>query len=413
MSTLRRSHGLLALLFGLLVMLVAAGGASADPTQKAVYTATNNPAGNQVIVYTTNSDGSLTERQRVATGGLGISATPPFSFPFVDSSGSINLDQSGRVLFVVNAGDNTVSSFRVTSSGLELAARVSSHGVLPVSLTSHGNVVYVVNGESSNIYGFRYSSDGQMTPLGGQPLTSQFPTTVTAQVGFSPNGRQLVVTERGLPSTTGVIDTFNVNADGTAGPATRNTGVGFVDPNPFGFDFDQAGHLLVTNAGQVNAPGNGPPPIPQVFDPMQFIGSTTSYNLSASGSLTRTSNVLTGGRAACWIVVSKDGRYAFATSTLSDTVMHIFSGIGAVTSYAVAPDGTLTYLGQFDTSPGTPGDVAISQDGKYLYVLNAVSPVAAPDNSHIDTFRIGKDGSLTLVASLGGLPSSASGIAAN
>ena len=41
----------------------------------------------------------------------------------VNGSGSVNLTPDGRLLFVVNAGDNTVSSFRVTASGLKLADR--------------------------------------------------------------------------------------------------------------------------------------------------------------------------------------------------------------------------------------------------------------------------------------------------
>ncbi len=422
MSILRRPRAWLVLMFGLLVAFAAPVGASADRGHKgddgkgrgAVYTATNNPAGNSVLVFTANADGSLTQSETVPTGGLGLAAEPPFSFPIVDSSGSINVAADGRVVFVVNAGDNTISSFRATRDGLQLVARVSSGGVLPVSLTSHDHVLYVANEKSANIYGFRFEPNGKLRPLagqapGGRPLSSPFPNTVTAQVGFSPDGRQLVVTERGLPKQTGVIDTFDVGPNGLAGPAHPNTGVGFVEPNPFGFDFDPAGHLLVSNAGFVAAPGDGPPPIPQVFDPTEFIGSATSYNVSRSGAIIRTSNVLSGGRAACWLVVSKDGRYAFVTNTLSDTVADIFTGKGGVTSYAVGRNGTLTYLGQVDTSPGNPGDEAVSQDGKYLYVL--VPTVFPPDGlSHIETYRINRNGSLTKVASVGGLPATISGL---
>ena len=53
---------------------------------------------------------------------------------------------------MVNAGDNTVSSFRVTASGLKLADRVSSGGVLPISLTSSGHLLYVLNELSGNIF---------------------------------------------------------------------------------------------------------------------------------------------------------------------------------------------------------------------------------------------------------------------
>ena len=327
------------------------------------------------------------------TGGTGIAAQPPFSFPIVDSSGSINVARDGRVLFVVNDGDNTISSFRVRRSGLQLVDHVSSGGILPVSLTSTDHLLYVVNEESSNIYGFRYQPNGELSPLSGQgagqALSHAFPNTVAAQIGFTPDERQLVVTERGLPEHTGVIDTFRVNAHGLAGPAQAHTGVGYVDPNPFGFAFDNAGHLLVSNPGWVNAPGDGPPPFCCIFDPTQFNGTTASYNLSSSGTLTLTSDVPSQGRGACWVVLSKNGRYAFVTNTLSDTIPDLFTGIGGVTRYAVARDGTLSYLGQVDTSPGAPGDEAVSPDGRFLYVLVPLDSPVAPHASHIDVYRFG------------------------
>jgi 6-phosphogluconolactonase len=414
MSMLRRSRGWFLLLLGLLVTFAVPAAVSAAPAEGghgALYTTTNNPAGNAVVVYTTNKDGTLTQTQTVSTGGTGSAAQPPFGFPIVDSSESVNLAYGGHVVVVVNDGDNTLSSFRVTPSGLELADHVASGGILPVSLTSRGNLLYTVNEISSDIQGFRLSPSGDLTPIGGQPLSSHFPNTVAAQIGFTPDGRQLVVTERGLPNATGVIDTFNVNGSGLAGPAQPNTGVGLVDANPFGFDFDAAGHLLVSNVGRVLAPGNDGPPFCCVFDPAQFAGSSSSFNLSSAGTLTLTSNVSSQGRGACWLVVSKDGKYAFVTNTLSNTVPNLFTGIGGVTRYAVAPDGTLTYLGQVDTGPGGPGDEAISQDGKYLFVL-VPTPPFLPNVSHIVTYAIGKGGSLTQVASTGGLPFSVSGIAA-
>jgi 6-phosphogluconolactonase len=417
--SMRRSRGGFLLLLGLLVAFAvpAAASAGADTAHGTLYTTTNDPAGNAVLVYTTGKDGTLTQTQTVATGGTGSAAQPPFSFPIVDSSLSMNLAYGGHVLVVVNDGDNTLSSFRVTKSGLKLRAHVSSGGILPISLTSRGNVLYALNEISSNIVGFRISPHGDLTPFGGQPLSTQFPNTVAAQIGFTPDGRQLVVTERGLdrgqphnPNVSGVIDTFNIHGNGHAGQAQPNTGVGFVDPNPFGFDFTSSGHLLVSNVGYVDAPGDGPPPIPQVFDPTQFAGSASSFNLSSSGTLTLTSNVSSHGRGACWLVISKDGKYAFVTNTLSDTVPNIFSGIGGVTRYAVASDGTLTYLGQVDTGIGGPGDEAISQDGKYLFVL-VPTPAFIPAPSHIETYRIGSGGSLTHVASTGGLGHGVSGLA--
>src|SRR5215470_12314523 len=115
-----------------------------------VFTSTNNPTGNQVIVFKRGSDGKLTQSAIVSTGGKGIASEPPFGFPIVDSSGAINLTPDGKLLFVVNAGSNSVTSFQVTSSGLKKVAVASTHGKLPISLASSGNLLYTVNEISQN-----------------------------------------------------------------------------------------------------------------------------------------------------------------------------------------------------------------------------------------------------------------------
>ncbi|HJS92783.1 MAG TPA: beta-propeller fold lactonase family protein [Solirubrobacteraceae bacterium] len=396
----------------------------------AVYTTTNDPNGNAVIVFKRNRDGSLTQGPTVPTGGTGIAAQPPFTFPIVDSSGSMALADDGRLLFVVNDGDNTITSFRADGGGLRRVDRVSSGGVLPVSLTTHGHLLYVVNEESSNIAGFYFSDDGRLFSIPGsqQLLSPLFPSGsappnaggVAAQIGFSPDGRQLVVTERGVPSTVGAIDTFAVNPNGslTLEQADRTASV---DPNPFGFAFTRSGNLLVSNVGQVSGafdyPG-GSLPIPQILDPAQFTGSASSYSLSSTGTLTPISTeVLSGGRGACWLVLSKDGKFAFVTNTLSTAPIlgppnGIGTGAGGLTTYRVGSDGTLTRLGQTDLGPGSPTDLAVSSDGKFLYVSDPNVP-PPPATSHIDVFRINGDGSLTAVTQGATLPVLISGLAAN
>jgi 6-phosphogluconolactonase (cycloisomerase 2 family) len=396
-----------------------------------LYTATNGPApaGNQVIMYTRHSDGTITQTGApVSTGGNGSAKAgqPPFGFPIVDSSGSTNLTPDGKVLFVVNSGDNSISSFRTTSAGPVLVSHVSSGGTLPISVTSSGNLVYVVNEESANIKGWTFDSSGHLTPIAGstQSLSVPFnpgssPTGVAAAIGFSPNGRQLVVTIRGLPAPNGTIDVFSVDWHGAAGPAVGHQSP---TPNPFGFSFAGQNNLLVSDAGFVATPSGtatdpgGSPPLPQ--DPSQFFGSAASFKLSPSGGLTFKGDYPDGGRAACWLVVSKDGRYAFASNTLASPAgspAGIGSGKGAISTFAISPHGRLTLLGQTDASPGGfPGDEAVSSDGKFLYVLNPAI-IFAPKPSHIDVYRIGPGGSLTQIQSVGDaiLPPSVSGLGVN
>jgi hypothetical protein len=60
---------------------------------------------------------------------------------------------------------------------------------------------------------------------------------------------------------------------------------------------------------------------------------------------------------------------------------------------------------------GFPGEEALSGDGRYLYVL---VPFIEGGPSHIDAYRIGPGGSLTLVqATNNDLPNGVSGLAAS
>ena len=390
-------------------------GGHRNTTPTALYTASNNPAGNTVIVYSRNANGTITQTGSVSTGGTGVAMEPPFGFPIVDSSGSLNLTPDGRLLFVVNAGDNSISSFRITSSGPQLVSHVPSGGILPISLTSHGNELYTVNEESSNIAGWWFSPSGQLTPIPGstQSLSTAFPTTVAAQIGFSPDGSQLVVTERGLPAPNGVIDTFGVNWHGVAGPAVGHLAP---TPNPFGFAFDGPKNLLVSDAGFVETPSGsaanpgGSPPNP--VDPAQFFGSTDSFSLHPSGTLVFKGSFPSGGRAACWVVISKDGRYAFVTNTLggpAGSAAGATTGNLGVSTYSISPHGRLTLVAQTNAGPGFPGDEAISSDGRYLYVLDP--SIILPFESHIDVYQIGAGGNLTHIeATPNELPNGVSGL---
>ena len=206
----------------------------------------------------------------------------------------------------------------------------------------------------------------------------------------------MAVTERAL----GVIDTFRVRSDGSPGPAERHTAGA---PQPFAIGF-AGSHLEVSNAGFVGM-------APAQFDPTQLRGSVLSFNLAGAGALTATDNDASGGRATCWLAVTKDGRYLFTTNTLSDTVPDITTGKGAISRFSVAGDGKLTLLGRTDTGPGLPSDEALSSDSHYLYVIDPTANGA--HTSHVDVYQVGSDGSLThLQSTTRDLPRGISGAAA-
>ena len=173
-----------------------------------VYIMTNDPSGNQIVVYNRESDGSLTWIANTPTGGQGLSGLTG------SNQGGLTLSSDSRWLFAVNAGSNDVSVFRVTSDGLSLTERESSGGVEPVSVTVFHSWVYVLNAGSSdtagNIAGFTLDN-GQLTLIAGsvQPLSG---SATVAQISFNPTGTALAVTEK----STSLIDIYAVNEDGVA-----------------------------------------------------------------------------------------------------------------------------------------------------------------------------------------------------
>ncbi len=352
-----------------------------------VYTQTQSPAGNEIVVYRRASNGTITETARVPTGGVGAAATPPFGFPIVDSQGSVELTKDGRLLFAVNAGDDTISSFRVRKHGaLTFVDREPSGGDLPVSIDTRGSLLYVVNSLSGNISGLRFKRNGDMRPIADstESLSTAGPGGVPAQIGFAPRPyRVLTVTLRG----TQVIDTFKVRRDGTPGPAKANPAT---DMNPFGFEY-RRGTLIMSNAGEAGDPA----------DQTKFHGRASSYGLARSGALTPIDSIaVEGQRAACWVVITNNQRYAFMTNTLSQSVSR----------FRISRDGHLTLLGHVGTGPGFASDEALSQGSRYLYVL---LPSIMGGMSHIDYYRVGPGGSLTQIGSTpSDLPPGASGLAA-
>jgi 6-phosphogluconolactonase (cycloisomerase 2 family) len=111
------------------------------------------------------------------------------------------------------------------------------------------------------------------------------------------------------------------------------------------------------------------------------------------------------GQAPCWVVVTRDGRYAFTVNT----------GGGApatIARYRIESNGALTLIGS--TPPNgaefARTDAALSRFSRYMYVL--VPSIFAGSTSHIDEYRVGDDGSLTLIgATPSTLPAGVSGLA--
>lgn len=319
-----------------------------------VYTQSNSPAGNQVLLFNRAADGSLTPGGAFWTGGTGTGAG-------LGNQSSLALNSTGRFLLAINAGSNEISSFVVRRDGtLDLVGHWPSGGTTPLSVTIHGNIVYVVNGGGSgNIAGFTISSRGVLSPIAGSSLPLSSSAAGPAQISFSPNGKILVVTEKATNS----LSVYRVASNGSV------TGPSVVPSNgatPFGFAF--YGPVLVVSEAFGGAPD---------------ASAASSYEVHANGTLeTITASAPTTETAACWIAFSIDGKYAYTTNTAS----------GTISGYSVK-NGALTLLNADGvtgvTGPGSsPIDLAVSPDGAYLYALGSGTHAIA-------VFAINADGSLT------------------
>jgi hypothetical protein len=391
------------------VVIFGAGSALAH-SSKGVYFQTNGEPNNYVQSYFRNQDGTLDQGPLVATGGSGEDTASPFAphgFPLIDSANSVVLSDDGRLLFAVNAGSDTISSFTVGPHGLELADQISSHGDLPVSIatTNKGpgrTLVYALNEWSGNIAGYTAERDGDLHFLAGsdRPLSIPGPNGAAAMIGFDSKGKTLTVSQRGAifdpvtgePIGTGpdLIDVFLVDHHGLAGAAIQHPSVG---EDPFGFAYTKRDKLIMSDSG--------------------LFGTATSYGLdSRSGGLTPISHVPTSGLAPCWVVLTNDDKYAFITNSLFPPP--------SISRFRIGHDGELELIGTTQDTNNAALDEDSSDDGRYLYVLNTlVVPDGPPGHflfveTRVDQFRIQRDGGLTFLETTDPVPfGGASGLAAS
>jgi 6-phosphogluconolactonase len=324
-----------------------------------VYVTTNDASGNSVKAFSRAADGSLSLLGTFATGGLGVGGVgDPLT-----SQGAAALSPDHKFLFVVNAGSNDVSVFRIKKEGLKLVDREPSSGLFPNSIAVTDNEVYVLNANSRDVAAFSYVESGNLRARG---TTSLSPNAAgPSEVRVSPNGRWLNVTERGSNS----IDAFRIGEDGDLGTPTSSASAGVA---PFGFQFTPSGVLVASEAGSASA---------------------SSYTQSSTGALTTVSAAVSNGGqpAPCWLIVDPQGRFAYTAN----------AGGSSISGFAIGSNGALTLItaggrtGDLGTG-AQPLDIDFGGDGRFLYVLkNGTGTIGA--------FSVNADGSLSALPDTPGL----------
>jgi 6-phosphogluconolactonase (cycloisomerase 2 family) len=337
---------------------------------------TNDATKNEVLAFAQGSDGTFHSTGSFATGGRGSGGiTDP-----LQSQGSLTISQDHSLLFAVNAGSGTVSSFRIVRDRLVLADQEPTDGSEPVAVAQHGNFVYVLNeAGDGGVAIFSVDDNGHLSKVPNSTTLLSGTGLGGASIAVSPNGQLLAVVERAADN----IDIFHILPNGTLSAATRTA-----DANPGGFSgiFSQGDQLLVSETG-----GAGPDS-----------STITSFSVNTSATVTPISNAVpTDGAANCWLAITPNGKFVYTSN----------SGSNNISGFNVAQNGTLTPIGNGIVAANPAGstnlDIAVSADGNLLYTLNSSSGT-------IRVWTINSDGTVKEIDSIPGLPamSGVNGLAA-
>ena len=336
------------------------------PVASYVYTESNQASaggGNAVLAFRVGIGGDLTSIGTFATGGDGTGAG-------LGSQGAVTLAGAGHALLVVNAASNTVSYFRILSNGsLRLVDTAPSGGIDPVSVTASGRLVAVLNQGSKTVASLVLTNHA-LVPSSHAAVALSPAAATPEQVGFTPSGDQIIVTEKVSSS----IDTFKVTSDGrlTGLRDTASTGTA-----PYGFGFSAGGEAIVSDAGG----GAG------------GVSAATSYRVGSAGVLHPISEVGESQAAACWLVVNADGNRAYLANAAS----------GTVSSYNIGPGGGLTLRSAVAATVGVhPIDEVTA--GRWFFVLTTTEIASAPVSTSGDLGTVNP-------AAASGLPAATSGLA--
>jgi 6-phosphogluconolactonase (cycloisomerase 2 family) len=343
--------------------LASVPAAQAAGAAGSVYVLSNQASGNSVIQYDRGSDGHLTLADSYPTTGTGNGGG-------LGSQNAVVVDEDDSHLYAVDAGSSTLTSFRIAGGGLERIGTVPSGGSTPISIAVHGDRVYALNaGGAGNVASFAVS-DGALTALPDGTHDLSGSGTNPAQVSVTPDGQQVVVTEKG----TNLVDVFDLDGAGRPVSLVSVPSAGAV---PFGFDFDNKGHLLVSEAAASTA---------------------SSYDLAAAGLTTISASVPTTENAACWLVATNNGKFAYTGNA---------GGSLSISGFRVGNNGSLSLLtpgGKTGVTPAGVTDLALSGNSHFLY--------GRLGNGSVAGFAVNRDGSLDPVGVTDGLPAGAAGIAA-
>jgi hypothetical protein len=303
---------------------------------------------------------------------------------------------NGAYVYVVNAGDGTISQYAVTLDATLQPlspATVTNPGMhtLGAGATAFvdpiGGYLYVVNTADDNIAQFSIASDGRLAPLA--------PATVATDVAPVSVVRSLDVSSTGVTSYY-VLNSGAVGATGSVSQYTQTPG----------------GALTPTNSAPVAA-GTNPTvlainPYPPSFayvlsncDGTQCVGSIRQFSLGSNGALTDTGNIVTTGTHTRGVgMVFSDVNVGGAAYVLSDA-LGVDTESATLSSFQIGSSGALVAMTPPSQSlAGAPSALVGPAQFGIQYVLTSNSGASAntaATGGSVFLFAEGNGGAPTLV----------------
>lgn len=383
-----------------------------------------NEVKNFVIHYARDTDGTISEVERIATGGAGSGVYKPISGQesapnAFEAAGSVILSADKRFLFSTNGGDNSVSSFGVGEDGKLTLIDVKRTGNLVTGrsgtakslahLPSSGTLFVLHSFGPDHVRLMSVDAEGKLKarPEGYTVNTPDKPLRVSTMVVLSPDEKFLVVgTTFDEPAKTnpdGSPILWADQLDGSKKSVASNA------PDPDGlvvFPVQQDGSL---GEGLFQDGGGGSPFYPAFLHqrPDQFVIGYAVADGVALATLEKDGQIGTGPvvkidtsaglpSELCWLAVSPDDQWVFATnfgySNISSFRIDgdVISLVHDSACEKVPGDGTFRALN--GTVSSGPSDNLITPDGRYLYQIYA-------NASKLVGYAVQPDGSLSEVTS--------------
>jgi len=387
-----------------------------------------NEVKNAVVHYHRSANGTLTEVERVATGGTGSGVYKPISNQdsapnAFEGAGSVILSADRRFLFATNGGDNSASSFSVGKDGrlTLLDTKPTGNDVQGRSGTAKSvayddsrGMLYVLHSFGpDHLRLMSVSSDGKLTPR-MERYTANTATKlnrVPTMAVISPDGKFLLVgTTFDLP-----IAISGTYPDGSpilwvTGPDGKTRSVASNAPDPDGlvvFPINEDGTL---GAPSFHDGGAGSPFYIAFLHnrPDTFIIGYAVGDGVATGHIDEEGRIGIGplvpidtrrGAIAelCWASVSPDDRLLYATvfGYSNITTFHIDGLEIKVAKDPACPvvEGDGTARGLCGDITSGPSDNWITPDGAFLYQIYG-------NASRLVGYATQPDGSLSEVTSV-------------